>query len=54
MFFHNNLITDRQSESGAFTNGFGGEKGIKNFSLNRLTDAGAVIANVNGNPIIFF
>ena len=52
MRFHNDLMGNGQAESGAFADGFRGEKGIEYFCLDSRGHAVAVVCNLNEDTLI--
>ncbi len=52
MFFHD-ALDGVEAEAGAFSNSFGGEKGLEDVGLNFLGDAGAVVADFNDHASVF-
>src|SRR2546427_9873127 len=51
MLLHNDRMSDSQTLSGSFADGFGREERVKDFSTNGFRDPCACIADSNLNPV---
>jgi hypothetical protein len=53
VLLHDDVVGDVQTQARAMTRRFGGKEGVKDFRLNGLRDAGAVVLDLDHDPLSF-